>query len=133
MGWQITEIFARYDSSKEKFKDSYESPAERRTIFHEVLMSDAPDHEKTIERMTQEAMGVVSAASETTSNTVTTIIYHLLSNPAIKQRLVDELDGVMKDPKKLIEWKKLDQLPYLVRIAWGYGTHRWLDIQSLMP
>ena len=63
--------------------------------------------------MTQEALSVISAASETTSSVLATTVFHVLSNTHICDLLKLELNGAMKDPNSLIEWRKLEQLPYL--------------------
>ena len=93
-----------------------EKPAYAQSIFHEVLNSKAPKHEKTVDRMTQEALALISAASETTSSVLATTIFHVLSNTQIYDQLKAELKEAMEDPKSLIEWRRLEQLPYLVSL-----------------
>ena len=63
--------------------------------------------------MTQEALSVISAASETTSSVLATTIYHVVSNAQICDLLRSELNGAMEDAKSMIEWRRLEQLPYL--------------------
>ena len=73
--------------------------------------------------MTQEALALISAASETTSSVLATTIFHVLSNTHIKDELKAELKEAMEDPKTLIEWRKLEQLPYLVSLFFSPQTH----------
>ena len=111
---QVSEISTRYSSSQGEFSvSSAEKPAHAKSIFYEVLNSEAPKEEKSIDRMTQEAQSVVGAASETTSSTVATTVFHVLSNVHIRDRLKAELNEAMEDPRSLIEWRRLEQLPYL--------------------
>lgn len=111
---QVSETFTRYSSSKDEFSvDNIGKPAYARSIFHEILYSNIPEHEKTVDRMTQEALSVISAASETTSSVLATTIFHVLSNAHIYDLLKSELNGAMENPNLLIEWRRLEQLPYL--------------------
>lgn len=66
--------------------------------------------------MTQEALSVISAASETTSSVLATTIFHVLSNAHIYDLLKSELNGAMENPNLLIEWRRLEQLPYLASL-----------------
>jgi cytochrome P450 len=62
-------------------------------------------------------MVIVIAGMETTAQTLTALIYHLLSNPPILKRLKAELELAMPDPSQLPVASKLDSLPYLVRCS----------------
>ena len=66
--------------------------------------------------MTQEASNLVAAASETTSSVLATTIFHVLYNTQIYDQLKAELNEAMENPKSLIEWRTLEQLPYLVSL-----------------
>lgn len=114
---QVSDIFTRYSSSKDEFSaGKSEKPTYAQSIFHEILNSNSPEHEKTVDRMTQEALSVISAASETTSSVLATTVFHVLSNPDVRGLLRSELKGTMESPESLIEWKKLEQLPYLASL-----------------
>lgn len=86
----------------------------RTTIFHDLLESKLPAHEKTAERLTQEGVGLVSAAGETTSTALAAIMFHLLSKPGLVARLRSELVTVMSDPGVCAAWRDLETLPLLV-------------------
>ena len=88
------------------------------TVFHEIMTSNLPNDEKTVDRMTQEALSVISAASETSSSVLATTIFHILSNPEIILRLQHELDEAIPNAEKMamIEWRDLEKLPYLVSL-----------------
>ncbi|KAM3081124.1 hypothetical protein ACMFMG_005080 [Clarireedia jacksonii] len=121
MQTQIREIITGKNTAHETSKHP--------TIFHEVLSSDLPPHEKTIERLWQEGQTVVGAGTETTAWTLSVLTLHVLSNPAILTKLREE----MKDKN---EWKELEQLPYLtaviqegLRLSFGVTTH----LQRISP
>lgn len=74
----------------ERIVDNYDPKQElheKRTIFHELLSSDLPPQENTYERLWQEASSIVGAGTETTANTLTVIMYYLISDPKIMERL----------------------------------------------
>ncbi|KAA8563978.1 hypothetical protein EYC84_011979 [Monilinia fructicola] len=76
------------------------------TIFHEILFSDLPQNEKSVERLWQEGQTVIGAGTETTAWTLSVITYHVLANPDILSKLLAE----MHEKSGL---KELEQLPYL--------------------
>ncbi|KAI0179115.1 cytochrome P450 [Hypoxylon sp. FL1284] len=86
---------------------------EGKTIFHEIIRSDIPESEKKTERLTDEAMVMVVAGSETTALTLAAILYHLLSDRELFGRLRAELETVMPDRYGLPVASKLDGLPLL--------------------
>ena len=86
------------------------------TIFHEILSSDLPPHEKSYQRLWQEGSSLIGAGVETTSNTLNVIIFYLLQNPAHLRQLQEELDRLMPDPTRIASWKQLETLPYLTAV-----------------
>ncbi|KAM0543454.1 hypothetical protein ACHAPJ_012318 [Fusarium lateritium] len=103
---------------------------EGKTIFHEILRSDIPASEKGTKRLTDKAMVLVTAGSETTASTLAAITYHLLADPSLMAKLRAELKTVMPDPDQLPDQTKLKTLPFLnalieeaVRLYPG-GSHR---------
>ncbi|KIW66115.1 hypothetical protein PV04_08319 [Phialophora macrospora] len=104
--------------------------SEGRTIFHEIIRSDIPESEKQTRRLTDEAMVLVVAGSETTASTLAAIMYHLLADRGLLDRLKVELEAAMPDPKQLPVASRLDGLPFLnaviqeaIRLYPG-ATHR---------
>lgn len=80
-------------------------------------------------RLVQEGQIIVSAGTETTSWCLSVITFHLLSNPAILEKLRQELEEAIPDPEKLVPVEKLEQLPYLtaciqegLRLSYGVST-----------
>ncbi|KAF1975671.1 cytochrome P450 [Bimuria novae-zelandiae CBS 107.79] len=76
------------------------------TIFHELLASDLPKHEKSYERLWQEGLVLIGAGVETTSNTFIVALYHLSFNPSKLSHLKKELEEAMPDSKELAPWAK---------------------------
>ncbi|WEW62046.1 hypothetical protein PRK78_007546 [Emydomyces testavorans] len=83
------------------------------TLFDQVLESKLPPHEKQPQRLAEEVRSVVGAGTETTSNALTVITFHLLSNPEKLSRLRDELWAVEPNSKAEIKLCDLEKLPYL--------------------
>ncbi|KAG5796274.1 hypothetical protein H9Q69_004700 [Fusarium xylarioides] len=61
-----------------------------------------------------QAVDILAAGSDTTALTLTYGIFHILSNPAVKQRLVDELDAALPDAGTNPSLSELEKLPYLL-------------------
>lgn len=88
------------------------SEIEERTIFHGLLESDWPESEKNSERLAEEAQVMLVAGTDTTAHTLTSIAYHLLSEPDKLKRLQAELRSVVP-PGTIPEVSKVENLPYL--------------------
>lgn len=116
---------------------SYQDPRNsEKTILHGLLNSDLPDSEKAASRLRQEARLLFLAGTDTTgkiivpsdptfyvdkllqspATTLASIIYRLLSNPSILDRLKDELVNAMPNPDALPTGAQVEHLPYLTAI-----------------
>jgi cytochrome P450 len=82
------------------------------TIFHELLASELPQHEKSYERLWQEGSALIGAGVETTSNTLCVALYHLSQHPDMLAKLKAELEEAMPNAEALAPWAKLETLPY---------------------
>ena len=91
-----------------------EKSEQNANFLQQILDSGLPTQEKSKQRMGQEAFSIVAAGGETVARTLTTATYHLLSNPAMLERLRNELREVQPDPRVLPGVQKLEQLPWLV-------------------
>ena len=73
-----------------------------------------PESERSIERLSREAMVLFGAGTATTARTMGFISYYILRHPHMKQRLGNELKDIMAEyPKTLPTWSDLEKLPYL--------------------
>ena len=88
---------------------------ENPSIFREILNSDLPPAEKSVDRLWHDAQIFNIAGSETTAWTLGILTYYLLTKPEILRRLREELETVIKDGKiEETNTSALEQLPYLV-------------------
>lgn len=99
-------------------KEKQTSPG-KYTLIDQVLDSKLVPDEKSPSRLAQEIRSAIGAGTETTSNALTVITYHLLSNPDKLARLRNELQ-LHCGLDEHTEICKLEQLPYLVScIHWS--------------
>jgi cytochrome P450 len=91
---------------------SYDGPP--RTIFHELLNSDLPPAEKSLNNLAQEGQNVIGAGADTTANVLSCTTFHILNNPNVLVKLKKELDTAMRDRYGQWDLATAEQLPYLV-------------------
>lgn len=89
------------------------------TVAQAILRStNLPPAEKTQERICAESMILVAAGTETTARTLAVTIYHVLANPAVYSRLLEELRTLLPTPlSPLPSVAALEALPYLVAVV----------------
>ncbi|KAK0106940.1 hypothetical protein ONS95_003655 [Cadophora gregata] len=88
-----------------------------KTIFGDVLRSNLPAAEKSVDRMWHDGQVFNVAGSETTSWTLVNCIVYLLSNPEIMTSLREELKTVLKDGTITgVTVAELEALPYLTAV-----------------
>ncbi|GAW22252.1 hypothetical protein ANO14919_117880 [Xylariales sp. No.14919] len=99
------------------------------TIFHAILDSKLPPHEKTVERLTEEAQVLVMAGTLTTASTLELMVFWLLRQPETLQTLKNELRNVMPSVTDVgtVPLATLEALPYLTAVIkeglrLGYGV-----------
>lgn len=107
------------EESSSSAKAGCDSDQLGRTIVHEILDSNLPPAEKTLERISDELSTVAGAAFETAAHTTRVILYHLYSNPSMLARLRAELDDAARkhggDNTPLSALEKLPLLTGAVR------------------
>ena len=108
--------------------------ADRETvpIFRAVMESSKlPDYERTVERVAQDAQMLLMAGTLTMASTMEHLIYWMVDNPDVLQKLKGELHGVMPSINDVgkIPITALESLPYLtaiikesVRLIYGNST-----------
>ncbi|KAL4966778.1 cytochrome P450 [Aspergillus stella-maris] len=84
----------------------------RRTIFDALTDESVPIAERSQQRLQDEALILLGAGTETTSNTLTMALFHLLSQPEKLAKLREELNqaGDLSLPA-------IDKLPYLIGVV----------------
>ncbi|PGH08703.1 hypothetical protein AJ80_07824 [Polytolypa hystricis UAMH7299] len=99
-----------------------------RTIFYDILDSKVlPLEDKSIQRMSEEAFGMVVAGGDTTGRALANLMYHIHANPEWLVRVRKELDELMPDPEKPAKLKELEVLP-----AFSACIKEMLRISSLI-
>ncbi|OJD36692.1 cytochrome p450 [Diplodia corticola] len=103
------------DTAKKVLAEGGQPDSREPTVLDAIASSDLlPPEDKTAARMAFEAEMVLGAGTETTSNTLGNLVYHVLSNPAIHSRLRAELQSCSATPPShLLDFRTLDKLPYL--------------------
>lgn len=91
-----------------------------------MLNSDLPEREKSLRRLGNEAQMVIGAGFETPAWALTNAAFYLISQPATLNRLQKELNAAIPDPTAPLDWRHLEELPYLsacikeaVRLSYG--------------
>lgn len=84
-----------------------------KTVFGSVLQSDLPPREKALQRLVEEGFSLFVAGTETVSWTLTVVAYHLLTQPAILQKVTAEVRSVIGESGDVPDWTALEKLPYL--------------------
>jgi len=84
-------------------------------IFNELINSDLPPQEKSLDRLWHDAQTFLIAGAETTGFALANITYYLLSQPELLHRLRKELktalpNGMTDD----VSGAELERLPFLV-------------------
>jgi cytochrome P450 len=94
-----------------------EDPVEAKTptIFREILNSDLPPEEKSVDRLWHDAQIFNLAGSETTGWALSVITFYVLENPDILHRLKEELRAIVEDGDvENTSTTELEKLPFLV-------------------
>ncbi|MCJ1395080.1 hypothetical protein MMC18_007961 [Xylographa bjoerkii] len=87
-----------------------------RTVFETILSSYMPAAEKSVGRLAHEAFVIIEAGAETTSRTLGSATYHVLSNQHVYDRLMKELRIAIPDASKIAKVVDLEQLPWLTAV-----------------
>jgi len=90
--------------------------APHRVIYNELLNPEAYKGlpPPTVSRLCDDARALFAAGSHTIGTTLNTGVYHLLRNPEIKQRLLDEVRTVWPVLDQPPSHEQLEKLPFLV-------------------
>ncbi|KAF4979166.1 hypothetical protein FZEAL_4594 [Fusarium zealandicum] len=86
---------------------------EQPSVIREMWESKLPAEEKEIGRLTAEAISIMIGGTETTATVLCVVTFHLLSKPALLERLRVELSSIVTDPLHIPRWSELEKLPFL--------------------
>ena len=96
--------------------DGRATKSSHKTIFEELIESDLPPEEKSIDRLAEEGFALILAGADTSTQALIHISYHVLDNPVILGRLRAELRAAIPDPDSPLKWQELEKLSFLVRL-----------------
>lgn len=119
MAAQIGEVLARGGGAGDgKVGDS---------LFDSLLDSGLPPGELTATRLQHEAISIIGAGVESTMRTLVVCCFHVLDQPAVRDRLVAELCAAIPDARRMPDWDTLARLPFLTAcineaLRLSYGT-----------
>ena len=111
--------------------DSYQKTTHP-TVFRELLDSDLPREEVTIERLADEAQTVVAAGQVTTAHFLKLTTFFILEDPEIHRKLKRELKSAMPSDGSLPPLSKLEPLPYLSAVI-SEGFRKSYGVTQRLP
>lgn len=119
--WETNQYFERKLEKlvSDAFGDSMKSDAnsKRVTVLHEMVNYEPlPPAERELLRLKNDAGIFIGAGMETTGRTLAVILFHILANKKIYDRLREELFTVMPDSDTIPSVSALEKLPYLTAI-----------------
>jgi cytochrome P450 len=110
-------------------EDESHTKSQHPTIFHELLQSNLPPQEKSLDRLGDEAQLMIGAGLETTAWALTTTCYHLIANPPTLKKLRAELEEAIPNPAAGLDVLHLEKLLYLsaciqegIRLSYGVSA-----------
>ena len=107
------------------------------TVFHSLRDdTDLPLSEKSLSRLAFEAQSLVGGGTLTSTHMLCITTYHILTNPPILSKLLEDLEEAIPDIAIPCPLQTLEQLPYLsavvsegLRVSYG-SVHR---LQRVYP
>ena len=113
------------ENLKQGISDAHKH-ADHSTIFYDILQSNSPPQEKSTPRLQDEAQLIIAAGVTTTGWALTVASFHIINNPAVFEKLRDELICAMPKPTSQLDCSELERLPYLsaciregIRLSYG--------------
>ncbi|KAF9883416.1 hypothetical protein FE257_003499 [Aspergillus nanangensis] len=97
--------------------DGHSKEVGKGSIVDAIASPSMPAHMRTTSRVMDEGFALIIAGTETTARALSFGAYYILSNPAIKTKLREELRQVMPTPDVQPTWNQLEQLPYLSAVV----------------
>lgn len=113
---QIRKTISSNGDDDEKVKNEADENTKHKTVFGEILSSNLPPEELSLSRLQDEAVSIVTAGIATTKTTMSTLCFHVLSNPSIYSQLRQELMNAFPDPTMQSTLPELEKLPYLTAV-----------------
>ncbi|KAL8819254.1 MAG: hypothetical protein Q9191_007773 [Dirinaria sp. TL-2023a] len=113
---QIRLLQQANETVKQRGNPDCKETTARPSLMHTFLESDIPESEKTAEHIKREAYVAIAAGTAATTRSLTAATFHVLANPPIFERLMEELKEAMTDQDSELNLQQLEQMPYLTAI-----------------
>ena len=112
-----------YSRLMTKIREARDNPAlveheEHETALHHLLMPHPDKGQPDIPSekvLWEEAGNLIAGGSETVATVINVGVFHVLNNPAVHERLVEELKRAWPELEMTMRYETLEKLPYLVR------------------
>ena len=112
-----------YSRLMTKIREARNNPAlveheEHETALHHLLMPHPDKGQPDIPSekvLWEEAGNLIAGGSETVATVINVGVFHVLNNPAVHERLVEELKRAWPELEMTMRYETLEKLPYLVR------------------
>ncbi|KAJ4286522.1 hypothetical protein N0V90_013222 [Kalmusia sp. IMI 367209] len=113
-----------YEFTAESMKMAESNVTEKRnakkgTIFEKLTDPALPAEERTFTRVLYESGVILQAGTESISRSLTLAAFYLAHEPAMWEKLREELRAVLPTPTSTATWAQLEQLPYLVYLNYS--------------
>ena len=89
---------------------------EQPCIFEALLAPADGNAVPTPDQIKDESYAILNAASDTTGNAMTVSTYNTVTTPEIYEKLTTELKAAFPNPDEMLEFPKLEKLPYLTAV-----------------
>ncbi|KAE8325999.1 cytochrome P450 [Aspergillus sergii] len=84
-----------------------------KTIYDQLTDPSIPAEERSLQRLQDEGLLLISAGTETTARALTAACFHIALDDQVRTRLREELMTVLPTPTSLVTWSELEKLPHL--------------------
>nr|BAJ04373.1 cytochrome P450 monooxygenase [Aspergillus oryzae] len=98
----------------DKYKIGHNDAVDKhKTIYDQLTDPSIPAEERSLQRLQDEGLLLISVGTETTARALTTACFHIASDDQLRTRLREELRTVLPTPTSSVTWSELEKLPYL--------------------
>ena len=109
---------AQIVNAKKQGKSDIKQWTARPSMIEAFLESNLPESDKTIERIAGEAQIAIGAGTLTSSHCLKHATFHILANPHIHDRLMNDLERAIPDTDAPPNLRQLESIEYLVAILY---------------
>lgn len=105
----------------------------RQTLVEALSSPKLPAGERTLPRLQQEGMILLSGGTESPANALSVAAFHLSNNPSTHGKLREEVQPVTHTAGQSLTLAQLEQLPYLVRHLFDIEVDGLSNVSDTFP